>query len=384
MSRKAGSITAAGPGKWVVRITLGTDIDGRRVTRAKTITGTKKDAQAALSRLIIENQSASESMTLDAACTRWLSLRKVGFSTSDRNRHLIENIRRGCPLLLARRVDTIRPSDIDSALIQIGEKGGKNHAPLSPRSVHHCRGTMRQVFRMLEKDGVISSNPVTLSAPVSIPQKPTVTVDPQGISALLRATEGSWLHIAVLIMVATGLRRGELLGLKWSDLTDDGLSVTRSLKRTESGWKEGEVKTKTSMRVVSIGDNVRSAIESHIQAQKDSFLARIKRVPRDWWIIEGPEGGQASAEWLTKSLTARMKALGLKGSAHTLRHAHASIALDAGAAIPAVSARLGHSSPAITSQIYAHRTTEADQRLADSVDAFFAQSPHNSEQDDGV
>jgi integrase len=280
---------------------------------------------------------------------------------------------------MARRVDSIRPSDIDAALAEIAARGAKGGGPLSARSVHHCRGTLRQVFKMLERDGTVASNPVALSTPVAIPQKPPRSIDAKGVEALLNATEGTWLHIAVRLMLATGLRRGELLGLRWSDLKPEGLSVTRSLKRTEKGWRDGDVKTRSSMRIVSIGPNVRAQLEAHIESQKEKIIQQLGKAPKDWWIVEGPDGGQANAEWLTKSLTQKMRDLGLQGSAHALRHSHASLALDAGAALPAVSARLGHSNSAITAQIYAHRLTDADRRLADSLDGYFTQSPHNTD-----
>ena len=163
------------------------------------------------------------------------------------------------------------------------------------------------------------------------------------------------------IELATGLRRGELLGLKWSDIDwkNGIIKVRRQVARVNGEIVEAPLKTKNSYRAVSISPQ---AVEV-LKQQK----AKTKEL-KDSYIFPSPNGGPISPGSVNNMLKRVLEKAGTpKVRFHDLRHTFAIIALQNGVDIKTVSGMLGHFSAGFTLDTYAHVTTSAQKEAAQTM-----------------
>ena len=160
------------------------------------------------------------------------------------------------------------------------------------------------------------------------------------------------------IELATGLRRGELLGLKWTDIDwkNGIIKVRRQVARVDGQIVEAPLKTKNSYRAVSISPQ---AIE---------VLREQKRKTNDTYVFPSPNGGPISPDSVNNMLKRVLERAGIpKVRFHDLRHTFATIALQNGVDIKTVSGMLGHFSAGFTLDTYAHVTTSAQKEAAQTM-----------------
>jgi integrase len=192
-------------------------------------------------------------------------------------------------------------------------------------------------------------------------------LSPSQQKLLIDSATGCWCLPAFLeLSAATGARRGEVLALRWSDIQDGAVSISRSLSQTRAGLTFKETKNQSS-RLVVLPNSAVNALEVHREAQN---------VFRDQFdlIFAEPDGTPLKPNSISASVSALFKRLKIpkpKGaSLHLLRHSHGSHLLAAGMELPAVSERLGHSSVMVTATVYSHRLTGRDQEAATRWDKF--------------
>jgi integrase len=160
------------------------------------------------------------------------------------------------------------------------------------------------------------------------------------------------------IELATGLRRGELLGLKWQDIDwkNGIIKVRRQVARVNGEIVEAPLKTKNSYRAVTISQQ---AIE---------VLREQKRKTHDTYVFPSPNGGPLSPDSVNNMLKRVLERAGIpKVRFHDLRHTFATIALQNGVNIKTVSGMLGHFSAGFTLDTYAHVTTSAQTEAAQTM-----------------
>ena len=157
--------------------------------------------------------------------------------------------------------------------------------------------------------------------------------------------------------LATGLRRGELLGLKWEDIDLDrgNLRVKRQIARIDGEIVEAPLKTKNAYRTLPLAEDTVDVL----QQQK-------KKVGSSPWVFPSPTGGPISPDSVLHMLHRVLKRAGLpRVRFHDLRHTFATLALQNGVDIKTVSGMLGHFSAGFTLDTYAHVTTTAQRQAAD-------------------
>jgi integrase len=173
---------------------------------------------------------------------------------------------------------------------------------------------------------------------------------------LLRATEGTRLRVPVLLAALCGLRRGEVLALKWEDLDLErgALYVRRALEETRSGLAFKEPKT-NRFRAVVLPPVVVEVLREHRRAQ---VAERLKAGPswQDYDLVCPARNG---VPWrpsnFKRDFEAFVRKNGFEGlTFHMLRHSHASHLIRAGADIKVVASRLGHATPRLTLDTYGH------------------------------
>ncbi len=296
-SRSRGTIVEREKGIFTVRVTLGTDLDGKRQTKSITVRGTKKLAQEALAKLITETGSGRG--TFSAAAQRWLSIQKhrVGASSWARSEQLLRAIARVAPRLYDAQADTITASDIEQLLIAIKTRGRDmtagnavgRKAGLAPRTVKQVAQVVRGVFRLLEKDRLIINNPARLADPVSVETSAARHIEQDDIDRLLSHLTGVNRDVA-LFAVATGCRRGEILPLTWRDIDLDAgtVIVDKALKRvTSSRWDLGSPKTAAGVRTLALPQFAIERLRAMRLSQGEQWIALMARLPEPgkWYVF---------------------------------------------------------------------------------------------------
>ena len=168
----------------------------------------------------------------------------------------------------------------------------------------------------------------------------------------------------------TGMRRGELLALRWSDIDLDApghvTSAGRSRKpKPASGFKAP--KTRTSIREVSLPDIVVEALREHRKQQLEQRLALgLGKLPDDALLFPTLDGSLRSPRAFSKEWADVAAGIGMpQATFHSLRHTHASHLIDAGIDVVKISRRLGHASPAM--RVYAHLFRARDDKRSKAI-----------------
>jgi integrase len=176
-------------------------------------------------------------------------------------------------------------------------------------------------------------------------------------------------------LLATGLRRGELLALRWADVDLDGakLKVEQSLEQTRAGLRFKSPKSRHGRRSVTLPASLVAELRAHWTKQQQQRLALgLGKAPDDALVFATWDGKPRRPNVVTNEWSTAMAAAGLKVTLHALRHTHVSSLIAAGVDILTISRRLGHASPTITLGVYGHLFSNTDDRAAQVMEAMFA------------
>ena len=162
------------------------------------------------------------------------------------------------------------------------------------------------------------------------------------------------------IDLSTGLRRGELLGLKWSDidLKKGIIRVQRQILRQNGAVVEAPLKTKNSYRNIAIGKDT------------IALLKQMKQGSTSEYVFPSPTGGPISPDSVLHKLQRVLKRARL--AFHSLRHTFSVLALQNGVDVKTLSSMLGHYSAGFTLDTYAHVTTAMQTKAANTVSTFLS------------
>lgn len=266
--------------------------------------------------------------------------------------------------------------------------GGQNRKDKTPRSlgaktVRNIAGLVSSAFARAIKWGLVSTNPVTNSEPPRVKKHRGVALTLAQQNLVFESASGPWCMRAFLeVAAATGCRRGEILALRWQDIRDGRATIARSLTQTRGGLVFKSTKTDEA-RVVSLPKSTLTVLEAHRKRQ-DEFRHQFGpayQTDLDL-IIANPDGTPFKPDSVSSAVSLLFRRLKLpRGtSLHSLRHTHTSQLLASGVPLPAVSARLGHSSIRTTQEIYAHMIHGQDDEAARRWEEF--QRQHSPETKD--
>jgi integrase len=239
---------------------------------------------------------------------------------------------------------------------------GRRHAEggLSTRTVRYLHTVTGKALADAERKGLVQRNVARLASPPSsssarAPEMSAWT--PGEMSAFLEAAAGH--HHGALFRVAgmTGLRRGELCGLRWADLDLEAgtVAVRRTITATPTGLVVGDVKTSRSRRVVDVDTATTAVLRRHLATQLEQRLLVGGGYTDQGYIFAMVDGSPWNPDTISQAFTRIVGASTLpRIRFHDLRHSHASHLLAAGVNVKVVSERLGHASVAFTLDTYAH------------------------------
>jgi integrase len=367
----------ASDGKWVGTLDLGRDANGKR--RRHVVYGQlRREVVAKLDearrRLAADEPVKDARLTVAMLVEDWIrkalpaSHRKA--TTQDNYAIIAETHLVPAPFG-AITLDRLRPSDIEALLT------AKRAAGLSDSTVRLIYTVARSALDIAVRDGLVRRN---VAASV---RRPTIkradarylTVDEVG--RLLEAAKGDRLEPLIVLMLGTGLRRGEALALHWSDvdLVAGHVRVRWTLSRVGHELAFDQPKTERSRRFVPLPSPVADTLKRHRIVQAAERLAVVAWAPWE----EHPDlvfptviGTPTDPRNALRAFAGIAEGAGLSGvGLHTLRHSAASALIASGAHIKVVQELLGHSSYGITADIYSHVAIEQQREAAERLGEAF-------------
>ncbi len=343
--------------------------DGTRVRRSKSF-HRKKDADIFARNVEVELQQGTyvppTRLTLWQYLQEWLKSRRAELRASTWSGYEVN-----CRVHLAPKIGHIslqhlRPSHIKSCYSTLGQSG------ISPATIGYAHRTLHKALADAVVDDLISANPASKVSPPRKEKFEAAFLSVEQINALLDGLKEDILYMPVLLALMLGLRRGEVLGLQWPDVDwEDTLVKVRHNYGIERGKPVLRRRTKTDAgaRDIVVSARIMDELRRHWVKQSEWRLA----------LGEGWRGGEFVCCWqdgkpfelshFNRMFQVRLQRLGLpRIRFHDLRHTNASLMIISNVPIKGASARLGHSSTAITQDIYGHLDRTVQERIARAVD----------------
>lgn len=242
---------------------------------------------------------------------------------------------------------------------------GSEDRSLSPKTVHNVHLTLHRALEDAVADEIIRSNPAGSAgrgrAVHKTPPRASVeTWTRDELVAFLDAAKTVRLAALFVLGAFTGMRRGELVGLRWRDLDLDAATVTVLRQRVKGeGGRVAEVeygKSDRSRRTVDLDPSTVAALRDHRgrYLEHRAWLG-LGKPGLDDLVFVGEDGQPLHPDTVSQTFDRLVKGIDVRRvTLHALRHSHATLMLAGGVALHVVSRRLGHASEAFTATTYAH------------------------------
>jgi integrase len=373
-----GHIRRRGERSWELKYEIGTDPrTGRRVTQYRSFKGTKREAQAELVRLMdtvrrgehVDPAKLILAEYLDRWEQGWAAL-QVGPKTRERYVELLRlHVRPHIGALPLHKLQPVHLAELYAKLLSTG---------LSARTVGHVHRCLHKALIVAVEWNLLARNPAAIAKPPKVQAREIEIITVEQAQKLLRCLRGRALYPIIMLALATGMRRGELLALRWCDVDLDAgtAQVARSLEQTKAGLRFKEPKTKHGRRSIKLSASVVAELKAHWKQQQERRLklGQGRAVEGDLvfpsWDGTVRSPNATTREWVRALAEFKLPAISL----HALRHTHASQLIAAGMDPVAISRRLGHASPTITLNVYGHLFGNSDDRAAEIVEAAFGKT----------
>ena len=199
----------------------------------------------------------------------------------------------------------------------------------------------------------------------------------EDVTKFIEASKGTPLHAIITFAIGTGLRRGEICGLKWSDidLETGEYTLQRSAKNLDGKAILGKMKTAKSARTDQLPAFVMRALKEHRAQQLKRYIALGIRPGDDGFVFDRPDGSMIDPNELSRWFLHFVRDKELRHvRLHDLRHAFATLGFAAGVSLKTISESLGHSSLAVTSSVYVDVIDEAKREKANVIDSYLGEA----------
>lgn len=372
-----GHVTERSPGKWAIVIDI-YDEAGKRKRKWHTFhTTSKRKAEEECARLITLLKSGNyvepTKQTVSEFLDEWLEFIKPSVAPKTHERYAEILQKSMAPLLMGVTLAKLKTDKIDAAFSKAlteGRRDGKGG--LSPRTVHHMRRVLIKALNQAVTWDRLTKNPAVATTPPKVERKKMLAYDAAQTAELIEAIRQTRMFIPTLLAVMCGLRRGEILALRWRhvELSDNRrqLAIVESAEQTKEGVRYKEPKSGRT-RTVSLSSTVIAELKAHRARQAEEQLRLGIRPDEESFVVAQYDGNPIQPRSLTHEWVRIIGKTSLpRVRFHDLRHTHASQMLSAGVHPKIASERLGHSSIGITLDLYSHVMPGMQADAAEQVD----------------
>ena len=267
-----------------------------------------------------------------------------------------------------KAISPVMLNQLYASLLKNGRLDGRGG--LAPKSVRNVHIVIHKALRDAVRWDLLARNPADLADPPLVPRRELKTWTPEQLAAFLEHVRGDRLAPAVRLTAMTGMRRGEVLGLRWSDidLAEGRLSIQQARLSIAYEVVVSEPKTAKGRRSVALDSETVAQLRNHRKRQLEERLAAGELWHDGDAVFTDELGWPIHPDRFTKLFVTLVESSGMERlTPHGLRHTHATIALQANRNPKVVSERLGHANVSITLDTYSHVTPGLEQDIADAV-----------------
>ena len=366
-----GNLRKRKDGRWEGRYTAGRDPETGKAIYKNVLGRTQAEAKAKLKAAIEEVKGLDVSKAGQYTVGEWMEVWfehyakvKVRPSSHQTYRGYIDNhIKPSIGKIPLEKLTSLELQKFYKRLLEKGrvDRLESRHQAkgLSPKTVRNLHQIISSAMNLAREQKLITTNPAEGCALPRLEHREMQTLPAEQLASFLREAKDSGVFELYYLELATGLRRGELLGLKWEDidLERGDLRVKRQIARINGEVVEAPLKTKNAYRTLPLAEDTIGVLE-----------AQRKKAGSSPWVFPGPTGGPISPDSVLHMLHRVLKRAGLpRVRFHDLRHTFATLALQNGVDVKTVSGMLGHFSAGFTLDTYAHVTTASQRQAAKTM-----------------
>lgn len=383
MRRPAGHVRERSQGSWELRYSLGTDpATGKRRMATATVRGSRRAAEQELRRLLGMVDTGEHvdqtRVTLRAWLLKWIETirHEVSPKTHERYGEIVNNFL--IPALGNLALNKLAPSHIQEAYnawATGGRRDGKDGG-LSPLTRRYFHVILRSALARAVEQQVLTRNPADVfrNRLPKVERKEMVTLNVEESERYLEHIKDTRSYWAVMLALATGMRRGEILALRWKnvDLGRGVVGVVQSLEQTKAGLRFKDTKNSRN-RSITLPKFAIEELRRLKREQAEELLLLGVRQTSDTLVCCRADGEPLQPRSVTQQFTvlrARVKDLP-RIRFHDTRHSHATQLLADGVHPKVAQERLGHSTITTTMDLYSHVTATMQADAAARIDAAF-------------
>ena len=366
-----GSIRKRKDGRWEGRYTAGHDLETGRAIYKNVLGRTQAEVKEKLKAAIKETQALDQAKVGKYTVGEWMEVWfedyakiKVRPSSHQTYRGYIDN--HIVPNIGDIPLEKLTSLDLQKLYKKLLTKGRVDRLEakgqpkgLSAKTVRNIHQIISSAMQLAREQKLITANPAEDCALPRLEHREMQTLPVEQLQSFLREAKDSGVFELYYLELTTGLRRGELLGLKWEDidLERGDLRVRRQIARINGEVVEAPLKTKNAYRTLPLAEDTIGVLEAQRKKTGDSP-----------WVFPSPTGGPISPDSVLRMLHRVLKRAGLpRVRFHDLRHTFATLALQNGVDVKTVSGMLGHFSAGFTLDTYAHVTTASQRQAAKTM-----------------
>jgi integrase len=369
-----GTITKRRDGSWMAQVSIGFDPDTGKPKRLTKYFKTRQEAAAWLAEVQTARRTGQfvepDKITVGEWVLRYLQtyVKPKVQPTSYANYKIVAE-KHIIPALGSIPLQKLRLH----AVQEFYNKAAERLSPWRIARIHHVlNGALKQAVR----ERLIPTNPAEYTTRPPIKRKEMTVLSGEEVNRYLEAAKGHRLYAAFLLELSTGLRRGELLALKWEDVnfTEGTLTVKRSLSRVlyaDEGYSRlefTETKTEAGKRTIPLLPEVVQELKRHKARQNEERLF-FGAAYEDYGLVFCTENGKpVDPRNFYRLHTIILKRAGLKHvRLHDLRHTFATLLLQAGENPENLRDLLGHTKTSTTLDLYCHSTMEGKKKAIERL-----------------
>jgi integrase len=351
--------------KWAVVIDVGRDpTTGKRVRRWHSGFATRREAERAARELLgrVENgtyvePSQGRRTLAEYLLEEWLPAKRATVKPSTLSSYRLHVTAYVVPKLGAIRLSSLRAPQLNAFYADLLAHGRREGTALSPKTVRNIHGTLHKALDDAVRWGHIGKNPAIHADPPKGASPEMRIWTPEQIRSFLDHVVDDRLVAAWYLLATTGIRRGELLGLRWEDvdLEAGAIAVRQTRVSVDYQVSVGTPKTDRGTRSIALDPRTVAVLREHRTRQLEERLAWGPAWTDTGLVFTREDGSDIHPQRLSGWFRQRVVSSGLPPiRLHDVRHSYATALIKAGQPVKVVSQRIGHASPTITMTIYQH------------------------------